>query len=541
MNLSNKTNIVENIFLFIIFLLLIILIIIIATKNEAQQTSPVSQNNPWPIVQNNPITVAQNNPLPIVQNKPITVAQNNPLPIVQNNTTTVSPTLFVQNNPTTVSQNNPTTVSPTLFVQNNPTTVSPTLFVQNNPTTFFPTTVSQNNPTTFFPTTVSQNIPTTVSQNKPYITTPYKTTKPPSTVVFRKLLSMTNDQISNTAYTNGKNALKQYTEINPTINVFVGPHTQPFLKDVNGVLMNNNDFVDKIKLLIRQLCTLYSSFSLPSTFNYVIYNFQDAQWAAENYYIPYFFLGNRDWYRGDPAGCMSEQTCGGAQSTICIGPSGSFESFTCISLSNRSYEDAYFQSGGIILHETTHPSNTWQFNIPKNKSLKPYQINNIKNEMTNGWYNEAHPQISAALVVPKTYTEYLTYRNLQVKGHPFLHDDKQTLFDYSIDSITNVLNIEGAHPENNPSYSMGYSMGMLAMEALVAIGGVDSTMQLFVNEADGLSFADSFQMIYGIPWSEAAPILAQIVQRQWCSIPDPIPGTRGIPPICANITTPFAS
>jgi hypothetical protein len=65
-------------------------------------------------------------------------------------------------------------------------------------------------------------------------------------------------------------------------------------------------------------------------------------------------------------------------------------------------------------------------------------------------------------------------------------------------------------------YALGYSLGYLAVEGLAAIGGVESTMNLFTRIGyHDIPFEEAFEGIYGITWEEAVPILAALIAKEY--------------------------
>ena len=63
-------------------------------------------------------------------------------------------------------------------------------------------------------------------------------------------------------------------------------------------------------------------------------------------------------------------------------------------------------------------------------------------------------------------------------------------------------------PEGN--YALGMSLGFLTVEALSAIGGSDSSMNLYKLMTSN-TFREAFELTYGSPWDEAKHIIASVV------------------------------
>ena len=67
---------------------------------------------------------------------------------------------------------------------------------------------------------------------------------------------------------------------------------------------------------------------------------------------------------------------------------------------------------------------------------------------------------------------------------------------------------------------MGYGLGWLAIEALTAIAGPQSTMALVTMMGRGQTYPQAFESVYGISWAKASPILGKLAAMEYAATPD---------------------
>ena len=104
------------------------------------------------------------------------------------------------------------------------------------------------------------------------------------------------------------------------------------------------------------------------------------------------------------------------------------------------------------------------------------------------------------------FEDYKENRDKQVNSHRV-----ESFNDFSAAKILQFYNDDiPKECIGTPNYKLGYTLGMLTVEILSAIGGSESTMKIYELAAIGQTFEEAFANVYGISWAEAKPILADL-------------------------------
>jgi hypothetical protein len=89
---------------------------------------------------------------------------------------------------------------------------------------------------------------------------------------------------------------------------------------------------------------------------------------------------------------------------------------------------------------------------------------------------------------------------------------------YSPADISRFYKLTTNYPNDPNVKNLVYYIGYITVEALTALKGIDSTMNLVKAVALGDTFEQAFKKIYGVEWSYAEPILAQVVSKQFLEV-----------------------
>jgi hypothetical protein len=159
-------------------------------------------------------------------------------------------------------------------------------------------------------------------------------------------------------------------------------------------------------------------------------------------------------------------------------------------------------NGEIQIHEFTHSISFFQ--------LKPNKGNYYN--LTPDWFGEGHASVTGKLGASSSFEEYEALRSEAIRRNA----PQQDIKNYQPESILRFYDEFSKYPEvSRIGRFYLYTLGWSTIEALTSIGGIDSPMNLFVETTKGLTFKQAFKKTYGLEWAEAAPILAEVVSKQY--------------------------
>ena len=266
------------------------------------------------------------------------------------------------------------------------------------------------------------------------------------------------------------------------VNTIVGPNTVPV----------NKNSADAFRIGSK----IFQNFKQPDEVFAIYYTFADKEWARNQIAIR---AGHNvaDFQIG--YSCPSAARCWDASASItldwkAISHFGASDPGGALSPSELN--------GEIQIHEFTH-------------SVSFFQLNPIRGNyysLTPDWFGEGHASFAGKLGAYTSLEQYAAHRMQVHRGNRPQSDIK----DYQPENILRFYESFSKAPEVSPIQRFYlYSLGWSTIEALAAIGGIDSPMNLFVETSKGLTFKQAFKKIYGIEWEAAAPILAEVVSKQF--------------------------
>ena len=354
----------------------------------------------------------------------------------------------------------------------------PTTVVKGTP----PATTAKTPPTTAVKTT-----PTTAVKKTPPTTAVLAPTPTPTPTPTLKDLTFSNivenvDAIAFNVYSKYQTLMATDYKSSIKVNTIIGPNTVP---------------VNKNSAAAYQIASkIFQNFKQPDEVFAIYYTFADKEWAKNE-------VANRagkniaDFQFG--YSCPNASRCWDASASVtldwkAIAHFGASDPGGSVAIAERT--------GEIQIHEFTHSISFFQ--------LKPVKGNYYN--LTPDWFGEGHASFTGKLGGSTSFEDYKLLRNEAIgRNRPF-----PEIKDYKPENILRFYEAFSKYPEVSVIERFYlYTLGWSTIEALAAIGGIDSPMNLFVETAKGLTFKQAFKKTYGIEWEAAAPILAEVVSKQF--------------------------
>jgi hypothetical protein len=265
-------------------------------------------------------------------------------------------------------------------------------------------------------------------------------------------------------------------------NIFVGSKTQLPSSDIPAMFTRGTQF--------------FSGYLQPTSFNAIYYGYDDIAWAQDKIFE---LSGNPRERDQIPFNCNSRESCNGANANLSKPGIGQIN----FGVLDKGHPDDYHLKGGVEIHEYAHLIQFMQFQGKGNSN------NNGGLGLLPNWFVEGHAHTAGNLGSAFTVAEYKRYRSFWLKAQPV------GLKDHSPESIESFYEKLAPGKVDSTVASNVYSIGFFTVEAMIAVKGVDSPMELIKLVSEGSTWDAAFLKIYGISWKEAAPILAKTVSRMF--------------------------
>ena len=293
------------------------------------------------------------------------------------------------------------------------------------------------------------------------------------------------------AWKKSADKISQSSPTNSSFEIFVGPNS--------GIL---NQFPKEATDITSRL---YGGYDIAAKNYFVSFSLQDSTWA-ENKLIELLADSvqveqlKKDQQLGEngviKSICPSVERC--HSSTVFTNRLG--VSITLAGYSPSRTTNFIETQGPLQSHEYAHIIQNRQFLGTGRED------GGIKNSgiYMQDWMIEGGADFSLLVsTYRETYSEYLVQRTLQVNRVP-----KKTA-----DWYENFMMLSNSKLSEYMDGEV-YSVGFMINEIFASIKGPTVQMDLFKEVANGKTFAEAFEKVFGMPWKYAAPIIARVIAKE---------------------------
>ena len=312
-------------------------------------------------------------------------------------------------------------------------------------------------------------------------------TEPAAPTSFEDLLANYKG-IPAAAWKSTQSNIASNTLATPPLEILLGPNTKmPYEKSI-------------VEVALKKLTGIFKNFAQPPKQTTLFYNYKDLKWATDS--LSTFrnpFRVSNTYADQAIEHCPTEYFCRGSFGNYA---EGTGLIITSVALPEGQWIDYFDLSGALDIHEFTHTIQKAQFLEAKNKFHTGYPA----------WFSEGQPQVAAFTGANNTLSAYKEMR-LKVMDVP-----AKGLGGYSPEDISRFYKLQSEDVRDLATSDLKYTIGYITVEALTALKGIDSTMNLVKAVAAGDTYEQAFKKTYGVEWSYAEPILAQVVSKQFLEV-----------------------
>jgi len=293
------------------------------------------------------------------------------------------------------------------------------------------------------------------------------------------------DGISYWAWATSAEKIKNSSETSIEVEILFGPNTTKITHNTN--------------LAVQNVSKLYSGAISPKKIVAIYYSYEDREWGQSTF----------EKYSLRPKGdetknmCQTAITCWGGMAEIDYRGIG----ILLMSVNETTKIDKQHTSGPLQAHEFAHTFQATQF-VGTTKEFNSYCC--IKHYLP-WWTVEGGATFAETVAI--NFDSFDGYKIYMSKSYnDFLFSSEGP---YTKEWFEKFLQPSSPLMWGEKQYQWKiYSGGAMVEEIFVSLKGPDISMNLIRDVAIGFSWAEAFEKNFGISWSSAVPIIAEILAKK---------------------------